>query len=233
MALEPAQESRVLLEPAEPRASQLFPAWSPDGGSLYFTEASPVVDAEGRIQGAEVWLSRVAASGGVPQRLVPDALFASLSADGSRLAFLRWSPAGGGTSIWVAGPEGEGGREVLPASGFVALHAPRISPNGRWIAFSAAPAEESRMSWLERLLRVRAAQAHGAPMLLYRFDLDRDELLPVTGWLEDDLAATWSPDGQWLAFQALEGKLVLADWRASALYLASAQAGRGLLAWGP
>jgi len=66
------------------------PFWSPDGARVYFSDG-------GQYQG-DLW--SVAATGGEPQRVLPEASIAALSPDGRTLAFLRGK--GGNRTLWLA-----------------------------------------------------------------------------------------------------------------------------------
>jgi len=108
-------------------ASDYWPVWSPDGGSIAYTsdQASPFAVFVKPATGArpESLLSHV------PVSIGP----CDWSLDGSNIACLV--QAGGGWDIWIQ-PAGGARAYPLLASPFRKLE-PRFSPDGRWIAYSS------------------------------------------------------------------------------------------------
>jgi hypothetical protein len=88
--------------------------YAPDGESIYYTSSG------------SIW--RIGALGGSPSKVVESGRGPSLSADGSRLAFLR------GQDILIARSDGSGETNVGTARGFAARAS--LSPDGRRIAFT-------------------------------------------------------------------------------------------------
>jgi serine/threonine protein kinase len=86
-----------------------------DGESIYYTSAG------------SIW--RLSALGGVPRKIVDGASNPSISADGSKLAYLR------GTTIEISGPNGLAARRVgtVPSQSWM-----RLSPDGKLVAFNSA-----------------------------------------------------------------------------------------------
>lgn len=226
------QGLRRLAEPGQPQASYSFPAWSADGRWLYFTAFEPRFDDAGTFRGMDVRLLRIAPDGGEPEAVLDDAIFPSLSADGRSLAFMKRDPEDFSVSLWLARPDGEGARPVLAEHGFAALQFPALSPDGQTIVFSADAPLTAAPRWWERLLGVRRAHAHGAPLSLYVLEVQGGEVRALTDWPEDDIAAAWSPDGRWLVYQG-GGALVLVDPEAGQAYRGPRTGGRGGLSWVP
>jgi serine/threonine protein kinase/Tol biopolymer transport system component len=105
------------------------PRISPDGSTVLFA----------RDDGGQTSLYRVAAFGGEPRKLVPDAFDGDWSPAGDRVVFLRLGISAGTalTSICVVGIDG-GGERVIDTVKNASMGCPRWSPDGSWIAVSAS-----------------------------------------------------------------------------------------------
>jgi Tol biopolymer transport system component len=120
-----------------------FVSWLPDGADV-------LVSAVGATT-ASTWVLPI--FGGSPRRLIEDARFATVSPDGTRIAFV--SKRGLGRAPWeirVAALSGEEQSTVVsfPASVRVSLLA--WSPDGQRIAFQEAPIDESSAPVLQTVL---------------------------------------------------------------------------------
>ncbi len=117
-------ESRVLPQPERSSVEQL--AWFPDGTKLVET----AVEAG---QNPGIWT--VSILGGTPRKLRDDAAGASVSPDGSAIAFLSSFGAAGAREIWVIGPNGEEARKILAAREEEWFGPVFWSPDGQRIAY--------------------------------------------------------------------------------------------------
>ena len=162
-------------------ASDTHPAWYPDGSALAFTS-----DRGG---GSAIW--KVLRFGGAPSLLVPDAVDAVLSPDGSQIAFARSSTAGT-FRIWIAPLADPSRARVLTGDGdgFWDHRDPAFSPDGRTLCYHA-----ERDLWLVPVLGQGARR------------LTKDD--------ESDIEPAWSPDGRYVYFSSLRGG-ALALWRVPA-----------------
>jgi serine/threonine protein kinase len=101
------------------------PRFSPDGTELLFT----------RNEGPLTTLYRVAVLGGVPRRIVENAVHGDFSPDGKQVAFVRWQDRNGrsGSVLGIVNADGSEPREiaVIPDS---RVELPRWSPDGKRIA---------------------------------------------------------------------------------------------------
>ena len=221
------------------------PTWSPDGRWVYFSYSALLVGSDNVITGRDFGIARVPATGGRREVVVTGAAFPTLSADGSRLAGVRQNPEDGTTTLWVGAPDGSGSWTIIEAGVSEAITAPRFSPDGTQIVYSAlVPPEErplrlatptpSRQAWLFDLLRPRPAAAaglaHGIPKDLWLVGSDGTGLRRLTRLVEDDPAAVWSPDGSTL-FIGAGGGLYLLRLDGSPPVRIAAPGGHGLVDW--
>ncbi|TAN21424.1 MAG: serine/threonine-protein kinase [Acidobacteria bacterium] len=105
-----------------PNAKQ-HPAWSPDGATLAYAR----LNHSGL---SDIW--EVPALGGTPRRVVPDAAEPSFTRDGD----LVYEHDG---AVWEASSGGENPHQIVGIPpGDTEVVYPRLSPDGRYVAFSTA-----------------------------------------------------------------------------------------------
>ncbi len=142
----------------------------------------------------------------------------SLSADGTRMAYLRHEEVGMPT-VMVANADGSDASALAGADSFSVIRTPRISPDGQAVAFAAATPVESSMrmddrGWAGGLLASlgplapfvpRKAEAHGSPMDVWVADVEMRMVRQLTFLGLDDPYLGWSPDGGRVVFVATSG----------------------------
>ena len=236
----------TLLVAHEGSTEQLeTPTWSPDGRWVYYSYSTLLVGSDNVISGRDFGIARVLAAGGQREVIATGAVFPTLSADGTRLAGVRQNPEDGATTLWVGAPDGSSSRTILDAGVAEAITAPRFSPDGRQIVYSAlVPPEEQplrfatptpgRQAGLFDLLAPRPAAAaglaHGIPKDLWLIGSDGAGLRRLARLVEDDPAAVWSPDGSTL-FVGAGGGLYILRLDGSPPVRIAAPGGHGLVDW--
>jgi Tol biopolymer transport system component len=123
---------------------------------------------------------------------------------------------------------------------------PRFSPDGTWIAFTAAAdpgvaasagqgqdgGQNGLAAALWGLLSPSPAYAHGIPWDVWVVRPDGSGLRQVTSFADDDSSVAWSPDGRWLVTLSSEALHVIAlDGVEN--YCISTEGGYGALEWLP
>jgi TolB protein len=102
----------------------------------------------------------------------------ALSADGTRIAFVR--SAGTGTGIWIMGVDGSGLQQITSNPKWMD-ESPSWSPDGTQVAFARG-------------------SAPGTPRRIYVVNVDGTGLEPLTDPASDRFEPAWSPDGTQIAF---------------------------------
>lgn len=188
------------------------PTWSPDGQWVYFTRSDVLIDEVEGTGTPVVNIERVPAGGGEPELIIADAEQPNFSANGNRLAFLRFNQETFARSLWVANPDGSEPMEVLPDTTFFDLASPKLSPDGETLAFAgsgemALSAAPDRPLWA-KLLGIHPAYAHGLPWDFYTMPAKGGEISKITSWGTDGAVLAWSLRGDALALMHLGGLFV-------------------------
>jgi len=103
--------------------------WFPDGTRVLITATRP---------GEEPSLWAVSILGGAARKLRDGAAAASVSPDGSQIAFLGDYDSGSAHGIWVSTADGDDPRRLITAQGGERFHQVAWSPNGQRLAYSKA-----------------------------------------------------------------------------------------------
>jgi Tol biopolymer transport system component len=236
------------VERGQPGEVLGVPSWLPDGSLIYERRTLSGSNEAVRVERARP---------GEPGQLVADgAAWPGLSPDGSLLAMVRFSDR----DRLVVRPLGEASERVLvDTPHLLSIAFPRFSPDGTWIAFTAAAdqgvapptpiALKARQSahpqrpWsrvrlqptldtLAALVGPATARAHGIPWDVWVVRPDGTGLRQVTTFSDDDSSVAWSPDGRWLVTLSAEALHVVAlDGMEN--YCIGSDGGYGALEWLP
>jgi Tol biopolymer transport system component len=160
-----------------------FSDWSPDGSRV----AYDFEDADGNLQ-----IATVNPDGTAVQQLTFGPTlheFPSFSPDGSQIAY-DYAPIpphtpGFHSSLWVMNADGSDQHALAPASPDT-LEEPKFSPDGQSIAF----------------IRIRKVMGkYNQQNALFVMDADGSDVRQLTPWGQVPEFPSWSPDGQWIAFE--------------------------------
>ena len=212
---------------SQPGESLGSPSWLPDG-SLVFERQS----VAGWATAARV--ERLG-SDGTSRVLAEPGLAPSVSPDGALFAYIRPEDT---DRLVIGDAAGTWQRAVVDDPQFISLAFPRFSPDGAWIAFSAAGGAADSApprTWGSRQgapLLAAVAEANGIPCDIWIVRPDGSDLRRVTFFYDADPSAAWSPDGHWLAILSGESVHVVAvDGPAN--YCIAAEGGYGRFEWLP
>jgi len=189
------------------------PSWTASG-RLYYTQR--------RVQGGREHQSVVRQlEGGSPETVVDDAFSASVTADESTIVYVRNTAAGQELRRKALAEAGDG-CVLIPDTVFQLISGPRLSPDGKRVAFGGQGEPASQQpagscgaaagprpagdalaalvavgEWLGVL--ARPAYAHGLPSDIWAINLDGTGFRRVADVKEDEPTVAWSPDGSHLA----------------------------------
>jgi Tol biopolymer transport system component len=124
----------VLVAHDAPGAAYESPVWAPDGSAVFVSYIALVTEGN-VVTDQTVGVARVPLGGGSRQMLYPNATSPTVSPDGRRLALVSNDPDG--RALLVADTDGRDVRTLVPPGRLDGLAAPRFSPDGSQIAFSA------------------------------------------------------------------------------------------------
>jgi Tol biopolymer transport system component len=226
----------VLLERTERHEAYFSPVWSPDGRYLYFAHFTPSDSASG--SSFKYSLERIALPGGQPELVVDNALWPSLSADGSRLVYVWFDQADFSDHLFVADADGQNAVRLLAPNAFEAVDSPLFTHDSQHVIFSAVGEGPSSavqwpvLAWLDQLLGVKTALAHNVPSDWWIMPSVGGQPTRLTNIYEVGLFGAISPDGQHVAFMGSSGLSVMRADGTQITPLARA-AGYGTLQWVP
>jgi Tol biopolymer transport system component len=186
-----------------------LPRFTPDSTSVFFVRGAAAA-AGGVPEAASPAVYRVSALGGPPQKVVEDAIGVDVSADGSRIAFLRTRVRESARTqeLWVAGTDGSSPRLVDSGDSFN-FRSPRWSPDGAWIATA----------------RGQVNIGSGWTIVLVNPDTRASRTLPAPAGLGEVSDVAWTRDGRAVVYgrrdqaivPASPGAYFLQDVRSGAL----------------
>lgn len=229
-------KGKLLAQSSAPLESLTEPAWTPDGRALVLTMNQPKLDANRVYTGNTMTIVRYDLAAGALQPLVQNGFNPTVSPDGQRLVYMQLNSADLSTHLWFANADGQSG-QPLPSQkeplGLIV--APRWSPDGQQVAFGASGTgvgrAAPRRSWLERLLGVGVARAHGAPADIWLVDAAGQSVRRVTNKGLDDPRIAWSPDGKRIAYTNGYGGVFVLDLASNAEQMLTEQGNYGGISW--
>jgi Tol biopolymer transport system component len=196
---------KLIAKHDQPGAEVYGLTWTPDGSALLVGYQVTLIK-DGKLLGQTRRLDRVDVTSGQRTTLLGDALYPSVSRDGSRMAYMTQDTSGK-VGLWVAALDGSGAKQVLETGAkLVAIMYPRISPDGATIAFAAVETQAAQpvrrggglIAAVRGLLLPRTAAAHGVPMDVWRLNVADGTTARLTNFAEDEPFPAWSPDGRML-----------------------------------
>ena len=209
-----------------------WPAFSPDGKWIYYT----LLGAKGKTE-----IDRVQSQGGTPEKVLDDSRQGVLSGDGKSLAFMRFNLDRFTTSLWIADADGQNARLLLNENAFLAIMAPRFSPDGEGILFSASGPPRTPLHALDLTpnrkcepmllcLFAKPAYADGLPWDLWSISVDGARAQQLTSVGADSPWPAWSRDGKHIVFMDTSG-MYLVDVAQHTITQVNQNAGHGVLDW--
>lgn len=171
---------------------------------LYFTHYEPLWDDSGVFIEARMTVERLPITdlNAPPETLLENAKNFSISADGSRIAYIEQDFDNLTEALISANPDGSD-RQVLVEHGeFWALEGPHISPDGDQVLFAASGERQSVSALNSGLLfsMMRGpeltAKKHGPPWEIWTAPAPGGQISQLTTLATDNPWPTWSPSGE-------------------------------------
>jgi len=213
MPLNGSRAPQLLFAPPGTGDQYYQPLWSPDEKYLYFTHAD--FNAPPKIQGqhyAIYEIERMAYPGASPVKIVDQAYWPRLSADGARLAYVTLSPLDGTNRLFVANPDGSGAYQVALSGLYTPqiIDAPFFTPDDKSVLYSAVdPTQSLGPNWIEGLLGITIASAHNVPSDWWSVPIGGGTPAQLTHLAAVGLYASLSPDKKYIASYSGRGLLVM------------------------
>ncbi len=186
------------------------PTWSPDGRYLYYLHfASPTTANKGD---SGFVIERMDYPGGGSQMVLQNGIITRLTPDGSKLVYVSLDEQTYLNNLRVANPDGTDAHDLLPAGNTWIIDALGVSPDSQTIIFSMGSVATPQASgWLDRFMALGAgvAQAHSLPSDLWTIPITGGKPKRLTNLNVTGLAASYSPDGRYIAFLCVNGIFVM------------------------
>jgi Tol biopolymer transport system component len=196
------------LTRSDPQESYFFPAWAPDGQSVYFTHLYRI-DPNSQVPAYQNNIEMVSLSG-EQKTVVEHALWPAISPDGAKLSYLTADPVTLGNDLYLANTDGTAQAPVLQPGVNPPIDAHVFTIDGSQLIFSMVnPLPAPTSSWLEELLGVKVASAHSVPSDWYRVPISGGEPERLTNLDDVNLNGSLSPDGSKMAFISATGLFVM------------------------
>lgn len=182
------------------------PIWSPDGKYIYYAHFVQ----RASLNVSDYTIERMAYPGGQSEVVLENALWPSLSPDGSKLAYHSFDPNNFNQMLRVAEADGANSQLLIPADTFTVIDSHFFSPDGNTIVFSAPNQfTAAKPSWLEQLLGVQTASAHSFPSDWWRVSVMGGPPERLTQISSIGLYGAFDPAGNHIAFIDLFGVYVM------------------------
>jgi Tol biopolymer transport system component len=211
--------ARKLIDEATSYTTLERPQWTPDSAAVVFTYHGFVVE-NGSIKGEVIRAEKLDTQSGERTPLAPDAEGPTMAPDGS-VAFVRTTRSG--QQLILLDPAGTE-KVLVDERAFISLAAPRFSPDGKRIGFTAvgdgprtgAPSAPHRpagglaaaLDLLSTVVGPTIAWAHGAPATIWVADVSGG-VRRLGTLTEDEPTLAWSADGRFMAVSGGTGVYVV------------------------
>jgi Tol biopolymer transport system component len=197
MPADGSAEPAPILERTDDTETFFNLSWPMDD-YFYYAHFSPGVGDLGET----VYQSRVERyqiSTGVSEVLADVGTWPRVSRDGTRLAYVNDT-----NDMLLADVDGSNASVLIAGASFPAVDAPLFSLDSSCLFFSAVEPEQT-LSWFDRLLGVRVAEAHNVPSDWWCQPMEGGEAQRLTNLYEVGMYGDISEDGTHVAFLTTNG----------------------------
>jgi len=201
----------LLLPPPSKMDQYTEPDWSKDGKYIYYVYVN-FGQQNGKQKLPAYEIERMAYPGGTPERLLTNAYWPRVSADGSEMVYVSQNPSDGTNQLFTAGADGSNSKQVMlsgPAIPTI-IDAPLFLPDGKTILFSAPTSTvSSAADWMDWLLGVQPASAHNVISEWWSVPASGGRPTQLTHIQAPGLYGFVSPDGLQVASFSANGIFVM------------------------
>ncbi len=227
---------RTILAPTDTKITLAYPRWSADAKSLYVTQIAPV-----QPQGQHAEIDRVDIASGGLTKIIDNAVEASPSPDGNKIAYLQLDFATSASSLWIANIDGSAAKQLVDSATFLAMLGLRFSPDSQSVVFAASGPPQKKLPGVAQApareasdecgipFLLSCAEANGLPWDLWISNVDATKFERVTNIGSDSPVPAW-PSARYLAFFDVSGINVV-DRETKIIYPISPVSGHGSFDW--
>jgi Tol biopolymer transport system component len=196
-----------ILKVLDPNEAFFNPSWARDGKSIF---ASHYISAAGSSDHIEAYSVVQVSLDGEVGTLLKNAEWPSLSADGSKIAYLSVIQGSTNNELYLADSTGANPAPLLKPGSYPAVDDHFFSPDGKAIIFSAVnQASQPTSSFFDRIFGVQPVLAHSIPSDWYEVPVSGGNAQRLTNLNDTGMYACSSPDGQHIAFISKSGLYVM------------------------
>lgn len=191
------------------------PSWSSDGAWLYYAHQIPTLNDGGQVMSLALTGERIAmgdSASQTPEVVLDRAEQLAVSPDGQKLAYLQLNTKTYAEGLWVVNHDGSDEREIVPAGTYSVIAAPKFTPDGGSVVFTATGAMTGQ-TISQNAGGVEIARAHGTPSDVVQISLDDGEITKLTQTPLDNPRIAWSPDGADMSILSAEGVFLVHEGR--------------------
>ncbi len=201
----------LVVTPASESDQYIQVEWSPDGKYLYYVYNNYSTQPADQIF-PNYRIFRMAYPNGEPEQILEHAFWPRVSPDSSKLVYVSVDPVTGKNDLFVANADGTNAQEIdlgsLQASSI--KDAPFFTSDGQSVLFNApGPTQSYQPNWLDRLMGVQIAKAHGLPSDWWSVPVSGGEPRRLTQIQSMYLFGRMSPDKQHVVSYSMQGLFVM------------------------
>ena len=203
LPIDGAGDPQPVFKNINPNEAFFNPSWAPDGKSIFASHFTRATGGPNNLD--EYMIVRVSLDGGV-QTLLKDAEWPSLSADGSKIAYLSAFDGSTVNELYLADSTGANPAALLETGFYPAVDDHFFAPDGKSIIFSAVnQSSRPASSFFDRIFGVQIVSAHAIPSDWYSVPLMGGNPQRLTNLNDTGMYACISPDGKHIAFISQSG----------------------------